>query len=350
MRSAFLLSALLAVFTAALPARAQTVQGRALDRETMQPLPGVEVALVDSAGRRVSWGTTGEDGAFRLEASRPGEYSLTAGKPGYRTMESAAVALAQGQTLDVEARITPGGHGLTGRVLEEGTDRPVPGATVSLRDLRGLSVGQAVTDDEGRFHLAVRHPGGYRLRADRVGYQRSTSPIVTLTPDDSVRVELRMSTQTVVLAPLTVVAQSREVMRDYQLAQFEWRREHQPSGRFLGPEEIRRINAFNTSDILQQVPQVRVLGGFQKQVLLPSRRASLNPNSGCVPNVYVDGLPFRLLSSGLSLDGLIPGTSVAAVEVYLTPGTAPGEFPAVENPMCGVIVVWTRPPGSDDNG
>lgn len=59
MRSAFLVPVLFVALAAALPARAQTLQGRAVDRETLQPLPDASVALVDSAGEVVASGRSG---------------------------------------------------------------------------------------------------------------------------------------------------------------------------------------------------------------------------------------------------------------------------------------------------
>jgi hypothetical protein len=198
-----------------------------------------------------------------------------------------------------------------------------------------------VTDEQGRFRVRVRDPGAHQLRADRVGYQRSTSPSLMVMPDDTLRVELRMSTSTVVLAPLTVVASSRTLMRDDQLAEFEWRREHKPFGRFLGPDELRRINPFYASDALRQVPFVQVhQQRWDRTVTLRGRQGGR-----CLPTVYVDG-HYVAVDSEIQLDDWVRGTSLAGVEVYENAVHAPAEFsPRSSNYACGVIVLWTRPPG-----
>jgi len=163
---------------------------------------------------------------------------------------------------------------------------------------------------------------------------------------------MRMSTGSVVLAPLTVVAASRSVVRDQQLAEFDWRREHQPWGRYLGPEDIERINPFRATDVLQQVPFVRVEGGLYRVVTL---RAPLG-RGRCVPTVYVDG-HFVATSGGssyvgrgrgggtppITLDEVVAGTTIAAVEVYDRPSMSPAEY--APRGDCGVVVIWTRPPG-----
>jgi len=350
-RSAFL--SLLLASVLAFPARAQTVEGRAVDRETQQPIPNAAVVLVDSAGDAVATGRSGADGRFRLTAPRPGEYRLTASRIGYRTMLSAAVSLAARQVVEVEARIAPqpialdttsvrvaGRAGISGRILESESDRPIAGATVTLLNSRGLSVGRVVTDETGGFHLRVRDPGSHELRAERVGYRAASAPQLTLVPDDTLQVELRMSAGAVVLAPLTVVAASRNLVRNQQLAAFDWRRTHQPWGRYLGPEEVRRINAFHVTDVLQQVPFVQV-SGLSKVVTLRA------PYTGgrCFPTVYVDG--HHVPSDGdMSINEFVSGSTVSAVEVYDRPALSPPEFTARGKKMeCGVIVIWTRPPG-----
>jgi propanediol dehydratase small subunit len=364
-----LLALVLAALAAAVPAAAQTVVGRALDRETQQPIADASVALVDADGEAVATGRSGADGSFRLTARQPGAYRVTATRIGYRTLLSSVVTLGAGAVVEAEVRVTPqpvtldttvaraaAPAGISGQVLEAEADRPVAGATVSLLDGRGLSVRSAVTGADGRFHLRVRDPGGHRLRAQRVGFQAATSPVMTVTPGDTLQVEMRMSTGSVVLAPLTVVAASRSIVRDEQMAEFDWRREHQPWGRYVGPEEIERINPFRASDVLQQVPFVHVQGGHQRVVTL---RAPFG-RGRCLPTVYVDG-HFVATSGGgsravgrgrgdgppITLDEVVAGTTVAAVEVYDRPSMSPAEF--APRGDCGVIVIWTRPPGSREN-
>jgi hypothetical protein len=355
--------ALVLAAAAAAPAHAQTVQGRAVDRETQQPIADASLVLMDAEGNAVVSGRSGADGSFSLTAPRAGEYRLTASRIGYRNMLSSAVSLGEGQVVQVEARIAPqpvamdtalaradGPAGISGRVLESGTDRPVGGATVTLLNRRGLSVRQVVTREDGRFHLRVRDPGGHQIRAQRVGFTPSTSPSITVTPGDTVQVEMRIATAAVVLTPLTVVAASRDVLRDQQLAEFDWRREHQAWGRYIGPDQIKHINPFYASDVLQHVPFVQVSGGAQRSVTLRAPHG----RGRCNPTVYVDGHFVPTSSPALNsprnrgggaeitLDEVVSGSTIAAVEVYDKPALAPAEY-LPRNGLCGVIVIWTRP-------
>lgn len=277
---------------------------------------------------------------------------------GLRTTLTRAVPLAGGETVAVEVRMAPEPvvmdtaapdpyrrQGIYGQVLDDETGEPLPGARVTLLDTRENRAGSAQADAKGWFHLRVPAADGYLLRAERTGYQRATARRITVMPDDSVRVELRLSTRSVLLAPLTVVAASRQVMRDHQLAGFEWRRERQPFGRYLGPEEIERINAFYASDVMQQVPMVQVQAGpesvFDRIITLPARGRVFGGGARCVPNLYVDGQRISM-RGGFLLDQLVNGQNIAAVEVYTSPSGAPGEFPPLDDPYCGVVVVWTQ--------
>ncbi|HEX2206605.1 MAG TPA: carboxypeptidase-like regulatory domain-containing protein, partial [Longimicrobium sp.] len=221
-----------------------------------------------------------------------------------------------------------------GTVLEEGTDRPVPEAVVTLVNSQGLRAGRIVAGADGTFAFRITRPDGYQLRAERVGYRPVSSPYVTLAPGDSVVLELRMSTRSVVLAPLTVVA-GGDVLRDRVIAEFEYRR-GRGFGRFVGPEQIERIRPFYTTDVLQQVPFVTVTGGVRRSVLLSDRRGGQ-----CTPTVFIDRTRYRI-GEDFNLDQMVAGTRVLAVEVYPTPTGLPAEFSVLDNYRCGVIVIWTR--------
>lgn len=345
----------LALFST-VPVAAQAVQGRVLDAATLEPVPAAQVFLVDSAGQAAADAVTDVQGIFRLDAPAAGEYRLWAERVGLRATLTRAVALADGQVVGVEVRMSPQPvvmdsvtavaryRGISGRVLDDVTGQPLAGATVSLLNAREQRLRRAVTDSLGHFRLHVDRAGGHHLRAERLGYRPSTSNVITVTPSDSVQVELRLSTQSVVLAPLTVVAASSQVVRDHQLAGFEWRRTRQPFGRYMGPEEIRRLNPFHATDVLQNIGFVQVHGGFDRVVTLPVRMGTFRSGARCIPNLYLDGRRIRL-GDGFTIDGMVSGSSVAAVEVYDSPAMAPGEFPAMDNPFCGVVVIWTRVAG-----
>jgi hypothetical protein len=336
---------------------AQSIEGRVTESLAQQPVAGAQVQLLDTAGVSVADVVTDSGGAFALQAPEAGEYRLRTDRVGLRSTLTRAVPLAEGETVAVEVRMVPEPvvmdtaapdpyrrEGIYGQVLDDETGEPLPGAQITLLDMRENRAGGAQADSAGWFHLRVPVADGYLLKAERTGYQSATARPITVMPDDSVRVELRLSTRSVLLAPLTVVAASRQVLRDHQLASFEWRRSQQPFGRYMGPEDIERLNPFNASDALQHVAMVQVAsvpGSSDRVVTLPQRGRGLAAGARCVPNLYVDGQRTRL-TQGLTMDQVVNGSNLAAVEVYTSPNGAPGEFPPLDDPFCGVVVLWTR--------
>jgi hypothetical protein len=221
-----------------------------------------------------------------------------------------------------------------GTVLDESSQRPIPEAQVTLVNSQGLRAGRVVANADGSFSFYVTRPDAYQLRAERLGYRQVTSPFVTLVPGDSVVLELRMASRSVVLAPLTVVA-GGDVLRERVLAGFEYRR-RRGFGRYVGPEEIEQLHPFYTTDILQHVPFVTVRGGFTRSVELSNRRGG-----HCTPTVFIDRNRYRI-GPDFALDDMVAGTRVLAVEVYPTATALPAEFSVLDNYNCGVIAIWTR--------
>ncbi|HST59498.1 MAG TPA: carboxypeptidase-like regulatory domain-containing protein [Longimicrobium sp.] len=376
---------------AAAPAAAQTVDGRAVERETLRPVPAAFIVLLDSAGEPVAAARSDSAGAFSVAAPGPGTFALNVQRPGFGPTLTRGVPLGAGETVAVEVRMAaeaaagapateasvaqriaaqvsavkspaprapaaqapaapgrPTRRGITGRLLDDRTGQPVPGARIELLTRREQRVSSVLTDSAGAFHFSPPATGAYLLHAERVGYQPVRSTALTLAPDDTVQVELRVATDAVLLAPLTVVAGAPRTVGDERLDGFEFRRRTKSAGRFLGPDEIRRLNPFSATDAVLHVPFVRVSGSGAYRWLLLRKRHGLYANHFCHANLYIDGAVVRGLDpSSAMLDQLVSGRTLAAIEVYPTHSSAPGEFPPVVDPNCGVIVLWTHPEGTE---
>ncbi|HEU0016619.1 MAG TPA: carboxypeptidase regulatory-like domain-containing protein [Longimicrobium sp.] len=224
---------------------------------------------------------------------------------------------------------------VTGWVVDDSTGQPVPGVTVTLVGSTQRQVGRTQSDAAGRFYFDVPSADRYSLRAARVGYRPAHSDAITVAPKDTVVVELRLSTQSVVLAPLTVMAASASVARDQRMAGFEARR-RSGWGRFMTPEEVEKLNPFYVTDLLQHMGNVRVDGGgFRRSVTMRG------VTGRCRPYVYVDGYRNRVAEED-GVDSAIPGSRILAIEVY-TALTTPAEFASQQLAgSCGVIVIWTK--------
>lgn len=106
-----------------------------------------------------------------------------------------------------------GAQTVRGRLIEEGTDSPIPGALIVLLGEEGKTVGQVLTGEDGRFLVAAPAPGRYRVRADRIGYQSASSEVLTLARGDTVDYRLAAPVQAVDLGTLPVEVERRCVVR-----------------------------------------------------------------------------------------------------------------------------------------
>jgi hypothetical protein len=124
------------------------------------PLAGATVTLIDPTGRQAGRGRTGPDGAYRIQAPGAGTFTLIAMANSHQPHASAVRIDGQPVELDV---LLAGASRLTGTVRTTGTGMPLPGATVTLADLRGEGVAAGRTDDAGRYLIEDLAPGRYTL-------------------------------------------------------------------------------------------------------------------------------------------------------------------------------------------
>ena len=97
---------------------------------------------------------------------------------------------------------------LRGTLVDELTDLPVRGADVRLVDRSGKARARAVTDSLGTFTLTADPPGDYHVRAEQLGYQPALSPLLDLTFEGMVQIELLISPEPVGLEGFSVQGRS----------------------------------------------------------------------------------------------------------------------------------------------
>jgi hypothetical protein len=100
-----------------------------------------------------------------------------------------------------------------GTLVDEETQAAVSGAVILLLDAGDDQRGGTLTDENGRFTVQVPGPGAYRLRAERIGYQSITSPLLRLVAGETREVTLAAPAQGISLQGITVVAEQRCVIR-----------------------------------------------------------------------------------------------------------------------------------------
>ncbi len=120
---------------------------------------------------------SGPDGTFALWTA-PGQISVTAAADGYADGRVDAVAPGE----HIEVFLTPESV-LAGRVVEAGSDRPVPRAMVYVRgdwSSGNSSHGSAFTDERGEFRITRLAPGRYKPTAEAMGLLGQSAESVLL--------------------------------------------------------------------------------------------------------------------------------------------------------------------------
>lgn len=230
---------------------------------------------------------------------------------------------------------------IEGRLLEAGTDSPIILGEVVLLTGGGLVVDRTFTDEDGNFALWSPEPGSFFLRAACFGYTSRVDGVFDLGEGGILSVEFRLPKAPIQLDTLTVSAERR----DTKLALLGfYDRRRAGFGRFLGPEEIARRPVFDTSDLLRNIPRVRIRQrpfGGSEVLIRGAASTSLSGGGLCYPKVVLNGMEvFRGGREPARLDDVVRPHEISAMEIYRGPGEIPLQFGGASSP-CGVILIWT---------
>ena len=212
-------------------------------------------------------------------------------------------------------------------VVRDSLGRAIPGVNVGVAG-GGFRVS---TDDSGRYRITGIVAGPATLTARRIGY-RPSSQRVRLAAGAPSAVDFRLGMTTAALAEVRVT-ERREVWES-RLAGFHARSKMQ-IGHFVTRERIERANSSTLTDLLREIPGVRI-GPVRNE-----GRAIHLRGSACAPLVFVDGFPAT--AGEFDLD-IIDVRTVEGIEVYGGMASIPAELTGPrELDRCGVIAVWSRP-------
>jgi hypothetical protein len=220
---------------------------------------------------------------------------------------------------------------IRGQLLDQYTNKPIAGATVTLMTDAGPVGPKTKTGSDGSFSIRVPRPGIYRLRAELPGYITAQTPAIELGAGDQINVTWRLLAGTVQLRPLAIVSNDRPTSG--KLAGFYNRAKRGGFGYFITRDKIDQMRPFFVSDLLRTVPGLEVF---------PSMRGFGNmvrTIEGCRPAVFLDGVRFPLI--GESVDDIVSPQALEGIEVYTHATEVPAEF---QGPFatCGAIVLWTK--------
>ncbi len=235
---------------------------------------------------------------------------------------------AQDAALSLEPE---GGVRLIGSVLSRVTGHSIPSATISF-DGSGTEeelLWAGESDVDGGFQTDIFPLGTYEIRVGAASFT-PVSHFLTLSRGGIVDVRVEMTEVDFDLAPVVAIARRQTKL---ELAGFYERRAH-ASGHFLTREDIVARSPIRASDLFRMIPGARVTEGRVGQ------GARVRLRGGCTPTVVSDGLPVSRLSE---IDQMFSVGSIEGIEVYHG-ALAPTQYLA--NSTCGVIMVWSRDPGT----
>lgn len=232
---------------------------------------------------------------------------------------------------------------LEGRVVDDETNLPIAGARVEIFDFTWQRLGQRSTNAEGAFSYPLRRPGSYHVRVGRTGYARTTPRLVT-GAHSYINVEVRLKSDAVLMAPLTVVARSSSLTSPV-LDNFHARL-RLGMGTYITREDLQRLRPNYVSDVVTRVPGLFLAShnGMGRQIF-SGRTQGTAP--GCPAQIWVDGFLMNPRSSvdgevmGMTLDEAVRPEDVEGIEIYNGLSTVPAEFMSLDS-RCAVIAVWTR--------
>lgn len=222
--------------------------------------------------------------------------------------------------------------GSRGRVVGRIVDQITGDALASAQlEIEGTNVKGPASPD-GRFMLPPLSAGIITLRVTHPGYLPRTEEVEILAGQT---VDLRISLipdQSYELDPLVVEIRSRVLER----RGFYERRSQGYSAVFLTREDIAERGAQKVTEVLDDIPGVRVLaGGLEGARIVFQRGVSLRDSGVCAPALYLDGVKSQIRV----YDAILDPSHIEGMEVYLG-ATVPGQY----SDPCGAILVWTRVP------
>ncbi|MCL7966167.1 MAG: carboxypeptidase-like regulatory domain-containing protein [marine benthic group bacterium] len=112
---------------------------------------------------------------------------------------------------------------LRGRVLEQGTDSPIPGALLLLQSPEGEEVASAVSGESGAWVLRAPSAGEWLVRVERIGFAASTAGPFRVAVGADVAVPLEVSSAPLELPALTIEGESGGCGLDPDEGEAVWR-------------------------------------------------------------------------------------------------------------------------------
>lgn len=258
-----------------------------------------------------------------------------------RSAAAAALFLICGAATPLAAQTT-----MVGIVRDDSTGRPLPGVEVLL----GGTAHTTITNAAGRYVLAGLPAGNHQAIFRIVGYLPARVTVL-LSAGDTLRVNQVLVPSTVVLDPIEVIGEPEVGLA----GQGFYERMKMGFGRFYEPEELRKMEHLQLSDVLRRKGGVEISQAGSNGpmwAMNPHSRHMISGRLNCWMSIYLDGqmhwrggkdIPPPELERNPPPDfrAFIRVHEVEAVEVYRSTAQLPIQFGGTSG-QCGAVVLWTR--------
>lgn len=247
--------------------------------------------------------------------------------------------------------------------LVRGTVTDSTGRPIGWANVQTTGTNRVVADDSGRFSLRSPGDGEIGLRFYRIGYEPK---MVTFKPRGDTTISVALTPLPSMLEAVTVEATktSRKLAALGFYDRLNDRLKGVGSSSFITEDDIRQRNPRMISDMLRDVPGVRVAPGQGRSAV---RDFTITGSNGCRFTIYSDGTrvypttsevvtgtvgpsldpngsrrpPPGPSADDFPIDAIIGVSAAAGIEVYPRGVGAPGRFPRVAS-TCGVVVFWSK--------
>jgi hypothetical protein len=224
------------------------------------------------------------------------------------------------------------------RVLDA-TGESIPHAVVSVAGLRAV-----VADADGRAVLRT-HPGSRSVTVRRLGYRPYEGTLAADPASGDLAVTLETGATSLTAVRIQAAADS-PLSRSGFYDRVAMVQRGAYSAEFITPEEIEERNAMRVSRLLAGRTGVRV----DARTVNGAVRTVVRGRDGCVMTILIDGQRMQLIDpsagpSAMTIDDLVDGRSVAAIEIYPSTANAPADLiPLTGGGSCGLVAIWTGAP------
>jgi len=219
---------------------------------------------------------------------------------------------------------------IEGVVRDAQTGEPLPLVYLFVSGLKDVQS----SDWDGSFRLDGLSPGRYVVTASFLGYRNTPSELLEVLPGQTLRIELRLTPEALLMGEVVVTATGRS--QAVKLAP--------ASIGVITEEQLRQRHLVTFDQAFDEMPGVVVTRSSGANVQAFSIRGASEVAGGGIGNrvlLLIDGRPALSPESGGALWNLVPLSSIERIEVVR------GAYSSLygSSAMGGVVNVITRKPG-----